>query len=128
MQRANKIAEFIKHDHWSLASGENEAGPMVLRFRVPVPGPRDTAGYGRLLTILWAYDEEDSGAMPSPKVSREMGKFEDRLCEALETDALAVLTAVLTFDGARQWVLYTGKVKACGERINNMPQNKSRIQ
>ena len=55
-----------------------------------------------------------------------MAKFEDLMCDALETDFLAALTAILTFDGARQWVWYTDDVAACAMRINKMPQEKDR--
>ena len=60
--------------------------------------------------------------MPSPDDSEQMAEFENRFCDAVERDATAILTAVLTFDGARQWVFYTGDVQECGERLANMPQ------
>jgi hypothetical protein len=60
--------------------------------------------------------------MPAADVSQRMPVFEDRLCGAWECDGLAVLTAVLTFDGARQWVFYTADAPACGQRLNGMPQ------
>ena len=61
--------------------------------------------------------------MPSADDTERMAEFEDRFCAAVEHDATAILTAVLTFDGARQWVYYTGDVQECGERLNNMPQS-----
>ena len=51
-----------------------------------------------------------------------MKVFEERFCQAVEQDACAVLSAVLTFDGARQWVFYTDDVKGCAERLGAMPQ------
>jgi Family of unknown function (DUF695) len=64
--------------------------------------------------------------MPSASDSFDMGQFEDRLCEVLEVDARAFLAAVLTFDGARQWVFYTADVGECGRRLEAMPQNVER--
>ena len=55
-----------------------------------------------------------------------MEEFEARVCPVLEHDAHAVLVAILTFDGARQWVFYTRDVPECGKRINAMPQNQER--
>lgn len=75
------------------------------------------------MKIVWAYADENSGAMPTTEDSEQMGEFEDRFCDAVETDATAILTAVLTFDGARQWVFYTRDIQECGDRLNNMPQN-----
>ena len=57
-----------------------------------------------------------------------MRVFEDRLCDAWEHDAIAVLTAVLTFDGARQWVFYTADTEQCGSRLNAMPQEQERYR
>jgi hypothetical protein len=62
--------------------------------------------------------------MPDNFESEAMGEFEDRLCAALEADAHAYLAAVLTFDGARQWVFYTDDVAECGRRLEAMPQNE----
>jgi hypothetical protein len=91
---------------------------------LPNTGPRgsSTRGYPRLLTIAWAFDAEGAGSLPSEDESEAMGTFEDRFCDAVECDALAVLTAVLTFDGARQWVFYTSDTKMCGLRLEAMPQ------
>jgi hypothetical protein len=60
--------------------------------------------------------------MPDALASEAMGTFENRLCSAWERDALAFLAAVLTYDGARQWVFYTSDVAECGRRLHEMPQ------
>ena len=66
--------------------------------------------------------EGRSGALPSDEQSAQMKVFEDRLCMAVERDAHAVLAAVLTFDGARQWVFYSGDVQELLARLGSMPQ------
>lgn len=119
----NKVIEVLRKDRWTGVEGKNDIGPFLLRYRTPVLAPPDTKGYGRVLKIVWPYTDENTGAMPSDEDSEQMAEFENRFCEAVERDATAILTAVLTFDGARQWVFYTGSVQECGERLNNMPQN-----
>jgi len=119
---AKQVRDLIEHAGWTLVEGKTETGPYLLRFRKPVLRPPEVAGYTRCLRVVWPYDEEGSGAMPDRGVSDDMRVFEDRLCAAWERDALAALTAVLTFDGARQWVFYTADVQACGARLNDMPQ------
>lgn len=99
-----------------------DTGPFVIRFRTPVVQPGQAGDHRRRLIVCWPYADEDSGAMPSPSDSEAMEVFENRLCDAWERDALAVLAAVLTFDGARQWVFYTGDIEECGERLHAMPQ------
>ena len=121
-----KVSRLIKEDIWSLITreGDEEFGPSLLRFRTPVLGPRDTLGYSQRLRILWAYAEENSGELPSDEETAALEQFENRLCAALEHDDHAALVAVLTFDGARQWVFYTKDHRECGQRIEAMPQNE----
>ncbi len=125
-QTANtsKVAELLKDDRWSVAHGVAGIAPYIIRFRMPVLSPPDTAGYPERLTIFWPYAEESSGALPSDADTAALEEFEERLCAALEHDGHAIVTAVLTFDGARQWVVYTSDFRKCGERIGAMPQNK----
>jgi hypothetical protein len=72
---------------------------------------------------------EGEGTIGAEQIARtweldaELVEFEDRFFAAVELDATAILAAVLTFDGARQWVYYTGDVQGRGERLNNMPQS-----
>jgi hypothetical protein len=79
-------------------------------------------GYEHVLKIVWPYADENTGALPTRADSEQMADFENRFCCAVEHDALAVLTAVLTLDGARQWVFYTRDVQECSDRLNSMPQ------
>jgi hypothetical protein len=117
------VRAVLRADTWTLEKGNAEAGPLVLRYRTPILGPDGVEGYNRVLRILWPYEAEDTGAMPSIDDSTEMELFEDRLCVAVEIDAHAFLCAVLTYDGARQWVFYTQDVGECGRRLEGMPQN-----
>lgn len=61
--------------------------------------------------------------MPTGEDFDQMAACETDLCQALETDALAVLAAVLTLDGARQWVFYTRDIKECRARLDQMPED-----
>src|SRR5262245_60776180 len=119
----NKVVEVLRHDHWTGVEGKGDIGPLLLRFRTPVLAPPATAGYDRVLKIVWPYADEGNPAMPTDDDSEQMAVFENRFCEAVDDDGTDILTAVLTFDGARQWVFYTRDIEECGKRLNNMPQN-----
>ncbi len=121
-----RVQQLVADDTWTLAEGEADTGPYILRFRQPVLKDPETSGYDRCLRIVWIYADENSGALPDDGDSSAMASFEDRVCEALELDLLGALVAVLTFDGARQWVFYTFDVAECGKRINQMPQDENR--
>ncbi len=116
------VRDLIKKDQWSVESGEKQIGPYVIRYRTPVLNSEKTHGYERLLRIVWIYADENTGALPSSIDSEQMNEFEGYLLDSLEKDYLSVLTAVLTFDGARQWVFYTYDISKCSERINSISQ------
>ncbi|MEM7261737.1 MAG: DUF695 domain-containing protein [Planctomycetota bacterium] len=116
----SKVLQVLERDMWAGADGEDEAGPFLLRFRTPVIGADETGDHQHNLTVLWPYADEDRLELPEDDVSEAMNLFEDRLCAAWEEDGLAFLAAVLTFDGARQWVFYTRDVEECGKRLEAM--------
>ena len=118
----NPVLEMMKGDKCRVVEIKTEDGLALLRFRTPVLGGTEVPGYPWMLAAVWAYAEPDTGALPSPEAMEEMERFENRICEAFETDAHAVLVAVLTYDGARQWVFYTSDVDECGARLCGMPQ------
>ena len=120
--RSADVLSVLRADTWSIAELKSDSGPGLVRFRTPVLEPGQLDGYDRVLRILWPYAEEESGAMPDVADSQAMDTFEGRLCAALEIDAHAYLAAVLTFDGARQWVFYTSDIAECGRRLEAMPQ------
>src|SRR5437879_4321345 len=109
---ASTPRELITADRWALAESAGRAGVALIRFRTPVLHLDQVGGYPRCLRIVWAYADEGSGAHPDAATTDQLQVFENRVVNALENDALAVLTAVLTFDGARQWVFYTADIPA----------------
>jgi hypothetical protein len=116
------VRRILEHDTWATSEGTLEAGPFIVRFRTPIVQSGQTGSHRRRLVVCWPYAEAGSGAMPTESDSAAMAVFENRLCDAWEYDGLAFLAAVLTFDGARQWVFYTENAAECGERLNAMPQ------
>jgi hypothetical protein len=121
---SSAVEALIESDTWSLVSGIAGDMPFVLRYRTPVLLPEQIGDFSKLLRCLWAYGPASSGDLPSNGTEAQMETFEDRVCLAWETSRAAVLTAVLTMDGARQWVFYARDVSACGELLNSMPQEQ----
>ena len=104
-----------------MLEGDSDGMPVLIRFREPLLATTNTQGYEQVLTVLWAYADEGSGALPDEATSAELTSFEDHLCEAFEHDAHAVLAAVVTTDGARQWIIYSDDIDECGQRLTDMP-------
>jgi Family of unknown function (DUF695) len=126
MQIPTPIETLLNSDRWSVISGNAGEALFVLRYRTPVLRADQVGAFPNLLRCLWAYDPEGQATLPSEKVEIRMRAFEDDLCAAWEGNNVAVLTAVLTLDGARQWVFYTSDVAACGELLNSMPHEQER--
>lgn len=120
-----RVREVQLQDRWSVGEGHTADGlPFVCRWRSPVLGPPDVDGYDRVLKVVWPYSEADTGAMPTAEDSQAMATFEDRLVPAWEHDGHAYLAAILTLDGARQWVFYTSDIQECAQRLTDMPQER----
>jgi hypothetical protein len=120
----DRVSRVLRHDAWAQSDGFRDGVPFIIRFRTPVILPGEALAHRQRLIVLWGYADEGSGTMPDGTASDAMAAFENRLCAAWESDELAFLAAVLTFDGARQWVFYTYNVAECGQRLNQMPQEQ----
>ncbi|WP_093286236.1 DUF695 domain-containing protein [Pseudoxanthomonas sp. CF125] len=119
------IPNIVENDRWSLAEGTHNDKPLVIRFRDEFLNKPDLSSHPRLVRVVWSYQANTSG-MPGSDASDQMGVFEDRLVAAVEPSQTAVLVAVLTNDGQREWLFYTPDVSEFGRRLTEMPQEKDR--
>ena len=117
--------DLLEADRWTVCDGHIDQMPYTLRFREPVLQAHEPEDFSHLLRCVWPYALEGEGELPDEALLAELEQFENRLCDALEGSGKAVLAAVLTLDGARQWVFYTSDVAACGDLLNHMPQEES---
>lgn len=120
--KSNQVIDVVKEDAWAVAEGTHEDKPVFVRFRHNFRQVLDFDGYHLLLQITWPYAEADSSGMPGVEDSEAMEQFEQRILAAYEHDFHAVLTAVITTDGVRQWTFYTSDLDECGDRLSEMPQ------
>lgn len=115
-QVKNTIEEIVRRDTWSVAEGQHNGKPLVIRFRQDFREHPDLSAYSQRVLVKWSFQSDNSG-MPDGETSFAMGEFEDRLVEAFEGDLSAVLTAVITNDGARQWLLYAKDPEIVEQRL-----------
>lgn len=118
------VADLIQHDHWAGARGCTVSNNRyVVRWRTPVLTPGEARGYETLLQVVWRYGETGAADdMPDDAELAAMQSLENQLIAIWELDTLAVLTAVMTMDGAREWVVYTRDAPTCIERLNATAQ------
>ena len=113
-------------DTWSIAEGEHNGHPLVMRFRSKLTSLAGHPSYPKRLEITWSFRSFGENRMPSSAESEAMKVFENRLVPAVERDNLAILTTVVTNDGERIWYFYVSDVPEFGKRLTNMPQEEER--
>lgn len=106
-------------DAWTLAEGDHDGKPSLLRFRPELKRFLGDKRYPRRLTITWAYADPDGDDLPDNETTDLMRDFEDRVVDAIERDSLGVLAFVYTFAGDREWHIYLADAKAVGAALND---------
>lgn len=112
---------------WTLAEISREGGEVefLLRWRV-VPKAVRRAEWPSTLVITWENRFSTSEGFPIESEFTAMGTFELRLGEAVERDALAVMSLSVTGKEERQLVFHTRDVAEFSKRLHEMPQEQQR--
>ncbi len=93
-------------DKWTVATGDDNGKPMIVRFRADTPTGVDTKSYPHLLAISWKYKPENEGGMPSETDNKRMILFEE-LLDSLEDKRTAYMTVAVTCNGVKEWQWYS---------------------
>lgn len=118
------VQDLLAVDQWVRVHGSGPSGHSFLRYRTPVVGAGGAGDFTTRVSVTWPYADEDTGALPDQSDQERLARFENHLVDAWEKGNIAILAAVLTFDGARQWVFYTRDVDECERRLSAMPQEE----
>lgn len=105
------------HDLWSVAQGEKNGRPLVIRFRTARPQDAEPAAFPFLLSATWTFPPNEHG-LPAGDEMERMDKFEDALDAALEASQTAHLMVVLTGDGERDWLWYATGEEQAMQQVN----------
>jgi hypothetical protein len=124
--QSQQVIAAVKQDRWSQVTGKHDDDPFMFRFREELGAVTDFTGYSRFLTVTWAYTHDGYSGIPGQDELIELQDFENHLVDAFEHDFYAVLAAVLTERGTRQWLFYTSDMAECQRRLNTMPQKAER--
>lgn len=107
------------NDNWTLARGEVDGHPFIIRARSSLPSQADREYFSHLIVISWGYERDANDGFPPPAVSEHMENFETALFESFnENSAEGCGVAVVTTDGTRQWRFYTPDTEAFMEAFN----------
>ncbi|MBT0964219.1 DUF695 domain-containing protein [Denitromonas iodatirespirans] len=96
----------IAEDQWTVATGDDNGKPMIVRFRSDIPRGVDIKQYPHLMAIAWKYEPANEGGMPSNADNNRMVLLEE-LLDSLETKRIAFLTVAVTCNGVKEWQWYS---------------------
>jgi hypothetical protein len=110
---------------WTLVRRDHEGLPLLVRFRQfgeELPRTR----LPERLNIMWQMREPDVNGLTTAAEYEQLEAFEAALVAAVERDGHAVLSAVLTTGGQREFVFHTADPAVFLERLTEMPQQAQR--
>jgi Family of unknown function (DUF695) len=104
----SKPSPFDAPDEWDILEGTHNGGPMIVRLR---SGLRASAGhkdFGIQIGVAVPLKDPSSNGLPTTGEDHQLGTIEARLSRDLESSGRAVLAAVITTSGMREFVFYSG--------------------
>ncbi|WP_132055690.1 DUF695 domain-containing protein [Pseudocnuella soli] len=123
----NLIKLVNENDLWSVAEGENDGTPFLLRFRPHLNDFIETKKYNKKLTIALPYISDNDSLMPTDEETELFSNIEDALVDVLENDVQAVLTFVYTGQNQKEWHWYSTDINETGKRLNDALSNFDRL-
>lgn len=110
---------------WSLGEGHTGEFPFQLRLRVvPVDFAREA--FPKRLNVYWSMNAADEEGLPTHEEIEALHRFEDRLVAAVEEAQAAMLVAVITGGGEREFVFQAGDPERFLQCVTEMPQEGDR--
>lgn len=111
------MSSIFPSDDWTLAQGEIDGSPVVIRMRSTLPSIADCELHSRLLIVSWAYTPNES-RMPESDIHSRMNTLEDALESGTEKRGIAYQAVSLTGGGEKQWRYYASDTDQFLESLN----------
>ena len=93
-------------ESWSILRGENNGQPMFVRLNTGARGVAGSAAYGIRVGVALPLRNPRPDGLPDQVESEQLQSIEDALIAA--SNERAILVAVITTSGMREFVFYTG--------------------
>jgi hypothetical protein len=97
---------FDTPDEWAVLRGNYEGRPMLVRVNVALRALAGHPDYGTQIGVDVPLNSPRDDGFPTPEEDQQLGAIQDRLQQELEATKRAVLTAVITTSGMREFVFY----------------------
>lgn len=90
-----------------VAVGDENGCPVIFRVRNRFPHNLEPATFHHLIAMIWQYQSDNDMQLPSTADADQMSLFEDRMTAAIQSPGQALLTAIVTGTGVREWQWYS---------------------
>ncbi|MFC3157159.1 Family of unknown function [Chryseobacterium arachidis] len=107
-------------DQWTLAEGENNGFPFMLRYRPHLYPFIEDKGFGHRLMLFFLYEIATEDRSASDEQLEFFETVENKIIEQLEPDLFAVLSFVYSGNGQREWHFYTCDIEKTEELISRV--------
>jgi hypothetical protein len=115
-----QIESQVVQTRWGLAIGEDQQSPVIVRY-LQQPGTEESQGrFSRRVLIQWQYEAMMANGMPTRDQSHQMDIFEGALLKTVEHAGQGLLTAVVTQDGSREWLMAVADPNATVELVERL--------
>ncbi|MCZ2342848.1 MAG: DUF695 domain-containing protein [Bacteroidales bacterium] len=95
------------HGDFMVAVGDEGGCPVIFRVRNRFPQNLEPSRYHHLIAMIWQYQSDNDTQLPSNAEADRMSIFEDQMTAAMQASGQAVLTAIVTGTGVREWQWYS---------------------
>jgi len=111
-------------DPWTIAEGNENGLPTILRFRSRVPVGVAEESYPHLINIYWRYEPGRQKGMPGQDDYDRMRTFEDALDEVEGPNAGYMMLSI-TGNSRKEWIWYVksreGFQQALNQHLRGLP-------
>jgi uncharacterized protein DUF695 len=106
-RKRSEISPFDVPDEWNVLRGEHDGRPMLVRVNVGLKLVTGHSEFGYQIGVAIPLNNPQENGWPTPQEDQELDAIEERLSRELEETHRAILAAVITTSGMREFVLYT---------------------
>lgn len=106
-------------DDWQLLQGEVAGKPAIVRFNRALQSLAGTDGYKDELIVSVKLAQPTDAGLTTAVEAGTLNTFEDALRHALGPAPSALLAVVMTTDGFRDFIFYTGEPMVAVRRIQS---------
>jgi hypothetical protein len=111
-KKTAEIPRAVAPDSWSLAQGERDGFPMIVRIANAYRGLAPLPGYDHHLIVSVHLRNPRPNGFPSSEEGDDLQALEENLCRLLETGNDSFCVLVITNNGLRDLIFYTRDVES----------------